>query len=401
MVKLMSIYIFKKMITNGVDLDESDNFDMSVHLVIHGKEFIADGGMTTILDSRSSIMPIPTKTISKASTSRFAESKSEELHQAKTNNLKSKATEIKQNWAVNLFSDWRVEKNINEVNLGNLSDILCQFILEVRKQNGDEYPPQSLYQIVMCLQNHLNNVFQKNIQILKDENFLEVRNTLDFEMKKLTENGIGTVNSAQEITESMEDMLWEKHILGCETPKQLQETLLYLLGYNFALRGKSEHRQLKWRNLSLIEVEDSTTILRYTEDFSKNNQGGLLHKKIMHKSVDAVENKIKPERCIVCLFEKYRSLCPSVGNDDPFYLTPLQKPKENIWYYKVPVSQNTLNTTVKCMCQKAGFQGKFTNHSLRVTAASRLYKNNIDEQQICEITGHGLKGSKSVQKNFI
>ena len=40
------------------------------------------------------------------------------------------------------------------------------------------------------------------------------------------------------------------------------------------------------------------------------------------------------------------------------------------------------------MCEKIGLKGKFSNQSLRATCASRMYKNDVPEQVIKEITGH-------------
>ena len=40
------------------------------------------------------------------------------------------------------------------------------------------------------------------------------------------------------------------------------------------------------------------------------------------------------------------------------------------------------------MCKAAGICGFKTNHSLRATAATRLYQAGVDEQIIMETTGH-------------
>ncbi len=40
------------------------------------------------------------------------------------------------------------------------------------------------------------------------------------------------------------------------------------------------------------------------------------------------------------------------------------------------------------MCLSAGIGGNKTNHSLRATAATRLFHKGIDEQLIQEVTGH-------------
>ena len=43
---------------------------------------------------------------------------------------------------------------------------------------------------------------------------------------------------------------------------------------------------------------------------------------------------------------------------------------------------------MKKLCKSAGLQGKFTNHSLRATSASRMYQSVVPEQVIKEVTGH-------------
>lgn len=40
------------------------------------------------------------------------------------------------------------------------------------------------------------------------------------------------------------------------------------------------------------------------------------------------------------------------------------------------------------LCKEAGFVGRYTNHSLRATAATRLFVAGVDEQLIAEKTGH-------------
>ena len=43
---------------------------------------------------------------------------------------------------------------------------------------------------------------------------------------------------------------------------------------------------------------------------------------------------------------------------------------------------------MKHFCKEAGFVGQYTNHSGKVTCATRLFKENIDEQLIKRQTGH-------------
>ena len=50
---------------------------------------------------------------------------------------------------------------------------------------------------------------------------------------------------------------------------------------------------------------------------------------------------------------------------------------------------NTVDYTLKCpSCARSAIKGCKTNHSLRITAATRLFQDGMDEQLIMEHTGH-------------
>ena len=88
------------------------------------------------------------------------------------------------------------------------------------------------------------------------------------------------------------------------------------------------------------------------------------------------------------LYKKYISHVPSETSDNSFYLRPLPKPKGIIWYYKKAAGRETLGNVVKKVMGKAGFDGHFTNQSLRQSCATNLYDNGVPEQVIQETTGH-------------
>ena len=58
------------------------------------------------------------------------------------------------------------------------------------------------------------------------------------------------------------------------------------------------------------------------------------------------------------------------------------------WFTCNPIGINQLQNCVKELSKKAGFDGHYTNHSLRATSATRMYNADIPEQVICEVTGH-------------
>ena len=91
-------------------------------------------------------------------------------------------------------------------------------------------------------------------------------------------------------------------------------------------------------------------------------------------------------------------MCPPNRPKNAFYLQPLQNPTPTCWFTCKPVGHNKLEGTVARLCKLAGIPGYRTNHSLRATAATRLYQAGIDEQLVIEMTGHrsldGVRGYK-------
>ena len=178
--------------------------------------------------------------------------------------------------------------------------------------------------------------------------------------------------------------------------------MLYLSGICFAMRSGEEHRSLKITQFQLVEPKDSPSHLIYYENHSKNNPGGLSHQKVPPKQVVHYENQKNSTRCLVRLYKKYLSHRPK-NEETAFYLTPLKEPKSNVWYSKVPVGHNTHAKTVHRICKNAQIPGYKTNHSLRVTSATRLFQKGVDEQLIMCRTGHrsidGVRKYKRISEN--
>ena len=81
-----------------------------------------------------------------------------------------------------------------------------------------------------------------------------------------------------------------------------------------------------------------------------------------------------------------------------FYLQCKKKPEPYCWYLNRPVGANKLRDTIKELCKKANLPGFYSNHSLRSTAATKMYRANIDEQLIMEITGHRSLSVRSYKR---
>ena len=95
--------------------------------------------------------------------------------------------------------------------------------------NGEEFPGKTLYEILISLQMYLET---KGIhwKLIDDNDFVNVKFTLDNLMKKHTEEGIGHhVCNAKVLSYEEEDYLWASGLLGSSNPKQMLHTLVFLI----------------------------------------------------------------------------------------------------------------------------------------------------------------------------
>ena len=183
---------------------------------------------------------------------------------------------------------------------------LPKFVLEIRRRDGTHYPPDTLYAICTGLNHSLKSADRADINIFTDPGFICFKETLDAEMKQLKATGNYQCKKAEVVKSQHEDLLWEKGLLGDHNPKVLLDTMVYYIGLFFAIRGR-EHCRLRHNpsQLHLYEPVGETPYLCFTEDVSKTNQGGLLHRKKTPKEVVHHANLANPQRCLIRLYKLY------------------------------------------------------------------------------------------------
>ena len=343
---------------------------------------------------------------------RFAAPKTDaELQQAQKLAV-PKTTQKSTQWAVNIWKEWSAQRRdiaplitrnwppyLLIQNSSQLDYWLSMFVLEVRRRDGLPYPPNTLYSMCCGLMRYVRDLHPE-VNFFKQPEFAGFRKSLDGEMKRLRQAGLGvTKKQAEPITSQEENSLWEKGLLGDHNPQVLLDTMVFYCGLYFALRSGTEHRSLQFQQIELVEPKDGKAYLKYVENFSKNNAGGLAHRKLQPKQVEHHANLSNPQRCFVRLYSEYVRRCPEDRKNDSFYLTPLKKPKMDIWYARTPVGHNTLRSTVSRLCEAGGITGFKTNHSLRVSSTTRLFQSGVDEQLIMKRTGHrSIEGVRTYKR---
>ena len=258
-------------------------------------------------------------------------------------------------WVRNMYNDWRKFRNESIVlqsvqcdleNVGSFSKeellgALCKFITEVKKVDGSDFPPRTLYDIIICVQFWLesNGI---NWRLVSDGDFQDLKFTLDNPMKECAACGLGNkVRKAEILTFTDEDLLWSLGLLGCHTPQVLSNTVVFMLGLTCALRAGKEHsslRSIPFRSqFQVLHDSSGNMYIRYTEDIGlKTNKGGLKHRNVDSKVVD-VYPVSNVECCPVRIFMFYLSKLPRNCVTEALYLQPRKRFTAKSWYLDKPV----------------------------------------------------------------
>jgi len=284
-----------------------------------------------------------------------------------------------------------VLKDFDEMLASDLDYLLQDFIVSARKENKEPYPPSSLRSIISGIIAYFRNNFNRPWDFFKDREFSESRKVLDAKMRELTRNGVGlNKKKAAPISVKTEEEMWNQGILGEDNPRKLMNTVLYLLGVQFALRSREEHRSLRFGDDSQLTLgfEDGVEFLKYREDCSKTRHGGIQDRFRQPKEVIVYSGMTDSPKDLVLLYKKYISHRLQCTKTNAFYLRPLNYPRGDIWYADQPIGINTIAMVVKNLMKFKEDSNLYTNHSLRRTAVCRMNQAGIDIESIKKRTGH-------------
>ena len=171
-------------------------------------------------------------------------------------------TKASTEWGIRVWNEWAsirgssgstdrapVDTPLLEMPVADLSYWMRKFVLKVRKKDGKEYPPKSLYALVCCFKRFFEQNGVHNINPLSTTNnavFGDFRRTLDAEMKRLHGSGLGaSARRAEPITLDEEALLWTSGQFGTHNAKVILNTVYYYNCKVFGLRSFDEHRNLQ------------------------------------------------------------------------------------------------------------------------------------------------------------
>jgi len=234
-----------------------------------------------------------------------------------------KNTKKHTSWSANVFKEWAEarkkefkdfqpeDKNfstipaITEINIEEINYWLSKFALEARKKDGTEYRHEVLYSL-FCGLNRIIKEKSPQLSLFHSPELKPFQKALDGRLKDLQSRQEPFKKQADAINAKDEDEMWRKGVLGTHCPEAVINTLVFLAGKLFVLRGGREQRQLSHDQFMFEEQKDGKVIAIFKEKVSKTNQGGLKRRKVEPKQVRHLED-LTNEKSFTFIYNFYIS----------------------------------------------------------------------------------------------
>lgn len=256
----------------------------------------------------------------------------------------TKNAELEKTRLVKLFKTEILQLTADELNFS-----LCLFVKEVRKPNGAEYAPDTIYYLCLGIQQYLFENGRID-NIFCDPYYEKFTDCLDEVAKKFS---VLYNDSHYIVTRVEEEHLWESKQLGAHSPHVLLSTLMFFNTKHFNLTSVDEHMQLSFSHImkhwkrnpnqpGASKVPGSRNVLLRFYPPQSAIQNNARKKKVYEQQ----ENEENPLRCPVKLYEFYLSKCPESvkTRNDVFYLQPERScvPDSPVWYSTMPLPREAL-----------------------------------------------------------
>lgn len=319
--------------------------------------------------------------------------------QKKTNTTNSTKQHLEK-----LTSWLKDQKNVHspifEIPPERLNLLLCEYFMKLKKKDGSDYETTTLDAKKGAIERHLrDNLYP--ISIITDKAFYRFRELLNAKKTMLKKTGLGRKGNASELIDANDDQKLIDHgQLGDHSPRALLTTIFYTFGKGFGLRGRDEHRNMRFQDVEIKTANNGKEFLLFKERNSKTMDGTKRddYRPVRPKIFATDETEFDPIR----LFKLFISKRPTeaCAENSPMYLTPItdakfQKQPDGPWYLKTAMGKNTLGCLMKEACKKSGVTGKKTNHSIRKRTIDDLFAAGVPAAKIALITGH--KSTESLQ----
>lgn len=311
----------------------------------------------------------------------------------KVEKSKNDANTVRQTtWAWNCFQTWLTLKNLKinfqSVEKTELNAVLRQFYGSTRTTKGELYSISSYIGLRAGLNRYINEPpVSRSWNLIQDPEFRSANNVFKGVVKEIRRAGRDKTAHHPPISPEDQRILKYSASLSPDNPKGLLNKVWYDIQLHFGRRGKEGNRDLKPDSFMLRSDKNGAKYFTMTlNDETKNLEDPPERNRRKRKG--AMFEERGNALCPVASLEKYLSKIPPDAK--ALYLQPrrVTAATDSLWYTAVPLGVNKLSQMLPRLCQEAGTNMSYTNHSLRATAIQRLSEAGLEARETLALSGH-------------
>ena len=298
-------------------------------------------------------------------------------------------------WSLNTWNEWRAginiklqdgEKEIPTLDelpmlpFSEVDELLTKFIGACQTPEGNEYPPDSIRNIVYGIQRHIRltipdiNFFEK-----QTKNFVKFQDAYNRKVKELNAKGISAKKrQAQAVSQELEKTLWDKGAFRFHNAMALSNAVFFYTSKIFGLIAGESLRKLDTKHLKFgednkgkyIELDGcfaQTVCCRHYKVGMDPEDGSIRH----YQDVDN-------QRCYYNLMVHYIKQIRKAQLDGPLFLKPLQEK----CFSNQALGENNLASKLSQIMRANRVEGYYTNHSIILAVSMTLSSKGISLRKL-------------------
>ena len=284
------------------------------------------------------------------------------------------------------------ETAFEDLPIDTLADLLREFYGTVRSKRGKEYSASGLINLRAGLNRYLRQPpNKKSFDLMENSEFKQANLVFTGRMRDNKERGLDVSQPKQPIDQEDLEKLFKKYFKPAMENEPLDTEILlhkvfFDILYYTGRRGKEGLRALDKKSFDVQVGPDGKEFFVITfNERTKKNQGDAksTSARSLHNNRHHVSSQPGNILCPVDSFKNYSCLLNE--DNDAFFQYPT---KDKTGYTRAPLGKNALGDLMKEISKKAKLSKIYTNHQIRKTTATAMYKSGFGLKEISNVTKH-------------
>ena len=291
------------------------------------------------------------------------------------------------------LSDWlrenKLSVNFELLEVEELADLLRKMYGTVLARTGKEYSKSGMINLRAGINRYLQQPPQKRIlDIMNDRPFLQANKVFSGRLRDNKERGLDTSQPRQPIDQhDMEKLFREYFTPGIEKidTQVLVHKIFFDVVYYTGRRAKEGLRELSKNSFEVKVGSDNKEYIEITfNEKTKKNQGDdtSTSKRALHNN----HHIISAQDNVLCPVKSFKTYMALLHKDcSAFFQYPS---KDRNSYQNACIGKNPLGDMMKQISKYAKLSQVYTNHQIRKTTATALYRSGFGLKEITHVTKH-------------